>query len=279
MTDTSNADQIAFWNGASGRKWAEDQAKLDAMMAPLAEAALAVANARPGESVVDIGCGTGATAVALSDAVGPEGRVLGVDVSQPMLAVARARGEGRANLSFAEADAAAHPFTPASADLVFSKFGVMFFTDPEAAFRNIRKAAKPGGRLAFICWRGADVNPFFDVPGKVAAKYAPPGPPADPYAPGPTAFADDERTAGILSRAGFAHPLFAEFEADWVIGQTPEAAAKEGLTLGPAARIMREASDAARAAFVEDLTGIYRDLMTPQGVTFKARCWVVTAGV
>ncbi len=277
MSDSANADQIAYWNGKSGLKWAEDQEKLDAMMQAMADVAVAAAAPVMGESIIDIGCGTGATAVALADLVGPEGRVLGVDVSRPMLEVARSRIGDRANLAFAEADAAATHFEAASADLVFSKFGVMFFADPEAAFRNIFAAVKPGGRLTFICWRALQENPFATLPMGAALKYLPPQPKPAPYAPGPFAFADPVRVGHILTQAGFKTPAFAAFDTTMVVGRKPESAAREAVLVGMASRLLLEASDETRAKVIEDLTVTYEAHMTPDGVKLPAHCWVVTA--
>ena len=278
MSDnTKNADQIAYWNAASGHKWAEDADKLDAMMAEMAAASVAAAAAQPGESVIDIGCGAGATALVLADAVGPEGRVLGVDVSAPMLAVARTRGAGLTNLSFVEADAATAHFHAASADLIFSKFGVMFFADPTAAFRNIHHAAKPGARLAFICWRTLKENPFATIPMGAALKRLPPQPAPDPYAPGPFAFADPVRLGHILTEAGFKTPAFAHFDTVMTVGRTPASAAKEAVQVGMASRLLMDASQDTKDEVIADLTQTYEAHVTPAGVTVPARCWVVTA--
>jgi len=277
MSDTANADQIAYWNGKSGLKWAEDQEKMDAMMQSMADAALAAAAPAPGESVIDIGCGTGATALALADRVGPEGRVLGVDISRPMLEVARSRAGARRQLSFLEADASVAPFEPGSVDLVFSKFGVMFFADPEAAFRNIYSAVRPGGRLAFICWRGVKENPFATLPMSAALKHLPPQPKPDPHAPGPFAFADPVRVGHILMQAGFKTPAFAAFDTTMTVGRTAASAAKEAVHIGMASRLLIDASDAVREAVIADLTTTYEAHMTAGGVTLPAHCWVVTA--
>jgi SAM-dependent methyltransferase len=273
----NNADQIAYWNAASGRKWAEDADKMDAMMHAMAAAAVAAAAPQPGESVLDIGCGSGGTTLLLADAVGREGHVLGVDVSAPMLEVARTRAAGRANVAFIEADAASAHFHAAGTDLVFSKFGVMFFADPEAAFRNIRRAIKPGGRLAFICWRSARENPFAMLPMGAALKHLPPQPPPDPYAPGPFAFADPVRLGHILKEAGFQTPAFAHFDTTMTVGRTPASAAKEAVLVGMASRLLGEATQETKDAVIADLTATYEAYVTPAGVTLPAHCWIVTA--
>lgn len=279
MTNKNNDDQIAHWNSQSGQNWADDADKLDAMMADVAAGGLAAASPRTGETALDIGCGTGATALALADAVGPEGRVTGVDVSAPMLAVARARAGARANVRFVEADAAAHSFAPQSVDLVFSKFGVMFFNDPVAAFANIRKAVKPDGRLAFVCWAALKDNPFATLPMGAALKHLPPQPPADPFAPGPFAFADADRTRRLLETAGFVAPKVAAFETTLRVGATPASAANEAGRVGMASRLLANQPEELKQKVIADLEELYRPFDTPRGVVLPALTWVVTASV
>jgi SAM-dependent methyltransferase len=274
---TDNADQIAYWNGQTGRKWAEDQAQMDRMMQAMTDVVMAAAVPQPGESVIDIGCGAGATLLAISDAVGPGGSVLGVDISRPMLEVARRRLAGRTHVHLAEVDASTYHFPPAGADLIVSKFGVMFFADPEKAFRNMRLAVKPGGRLAFICWRKLAENPFATVPMGAALKHLPPQPPADPNAPGPFAFADPVRVGHILTEAGFQTPAFAAFDSTMTVGRSAPDAAREAVQMGMASRLLMNASPEVKDAVIQDLTVEYEKRMTHDGVTFPAHCWVVTA--
>lgn len=277
MTDSANADQIAYWNGKSGLKWAEDQAKMDAMMQSMADVAVAAAAPALGESVIDIGCGAGGTALALADLVGPEGRVIGMDVSQPMLEVARNRAGARRNLTFVNGDAEIAHFEPASADLAFSKFGVMFFANPEAAFANIHKALKPGARLAFICWRPMAENPFAMLPIGAALKHLPPQPRPDPTAPGPFAFADPVRVGHILVQAGFKTPSFAAFDTTMTVGRKAASAARDAAMVGMASRLLVDAGEDVRERVIADLTAVYEKHMSADGVTLPAHCWVVTA--
>src|SRR6185503_20850430 len=162
---------------------------------------------QPGERIVDIGCGGGDTTLALAERVQGHGFVLGVDVSRPLLqrATARAANTPEYPVRFVEADAAGYAFERGSFDALFSRFGVMFFADPAAAFANLRRALKPGGRMAFVCWRSEGENPIMTVPLTAAKKRIPvPPPPADPTAPGPFALADRARLERILQTAGFA---------------------------------------------------------------------------
>ncbi|HJQ56388.1 MAG TPA: methyltransferase domain-containing protein, partial [Vineibacter sp.] len=169
------------------RAWAEVREPLERQLAPLGRHALTALAPRPGESVLDIGCGGGETALDLARAVAPDGTVVGIDLSAAVLAFARRAAEGCQRLRFIQADAQSFPFEPASFDAAFSRFGVMFFTDPTAAFVNIRRSLRPNGRLAFVCWRALEENPLDSLPLQAAAAHLPPQPAADPEAPGPFA--------------------------------------------------------------------------------------------
>lgn len=215
MTDSDhaqdNADQIAYWNDKAAVTWTTFQERLDALFEPLTALALDAAAPERGESVIDIGCGCGATVLALAQRVGPDGHVLGVDVSDPMAARARERiaSAGLTNSQVIVSDAATHPFERGGADLLFSRFGVMFFADPVAAFGNLRGAVRPGGRLLCAAWRPLADNPWFRVPMEAARALLPPQPPADPEAPGPFALANQDRTLGILRAAGWKDAMLA----------------------------------------------------------------------
>jgi SAM-dependent methyltransferase len=272
-----NAAQIAEWNGRLGEHWAVEQEQLDAIIRPFGEAALKAAAAQPGDMVIDIGCGCGDTVIDLAQSVGPSGRVLGLDVSAPMLDVARRRSERFANVAFQLGDASQAPL-PAGQDLLFSRYGVMFFDDPVAAFRHLGAALKPGGRTAFVCWQGLARNPWSIVPAVAARKGAGlTAPPADPHAPGPFAFADPDRVKGILSNAGFVDIGIAPFETGIPLGRTVREATLQSLKLGPASRIARDAPDKRLAieAAIEEALG---PLAAADGtVTLPGLAWVVTA--
>ena len=205
MPETDNADQIAYWNADAGETWAALQKQMDAQLEPHGLRAMEALAPAAGERIVDVGCGSGQTSLALGQAVGRSGAVMGLDISRPLLDLARRRAaeSGAANVSFGEADVQTYAFAPATFDAVFSRFGVMFFADPPAAFANIRRALKPGGRLAFVCWRTPAENIFMTLPYTAAAAQFPPAPPPTPGAPGPFAFADPDRVRHILSSAGF----------------------------------------------------------------------------
>ena len=273
---TDNKDQIEFWSGEGGRKWLASGARIEQSIAQFGAAALKAAAPRAGEHVLDIGCGTGGTSLALAQAVGPSGKVLGLDVSPRLLEAARQRGAGQANLSFIEADAAAHPFEPRF-DLLFSRFGVMFFADPLAAFANLRRALKPGGRMAFVCWRAFKDNDWAFVPFMAALKHLPPieRPPAD--APGPFAFADQQRVLGILARAGFADAAMTPHDGLLRQGADLDEAMAYVQQIGPASVLLAGAPP----DMVEHAKQAVRAAMAPYaqpgGVMLPGEAWIVTA--
>ena len=199
-----NRDQRTFWNDAPGRKWVDRQVDLDHLHASVLDLVVARAALQPGERVLDIGCGAGASCLALAREVGPEGRVIGLDISEPLLALARERAAGTPNVELqlgdAQTDAPGRDF-----DVVTSRFGVMFFDDPVAAFANIATLMRPGGRMIFAAWARQEDNPWFRLPLEAAVERLGPAPAAgDPDGPGPMAFRDIDRVTGLLRQAGLA---------------------------------------------------------------------------
>ena len=274
---TANADQIDYWNGPSGEKWVRNQAVMDASLADATAALLPLADIRPGERVLDIGCGSGELSLLAADAVGASGLVTGADVSRPLLALARQRAAERANVRFLEADAATHAFAP-EYDLLVSRFGVMFFDDPVVAFANLRRAAVPGGRLAFVCWRSVAENEYAAMPFAVAQPQMPPLPPADPNAPGPFALSDPDRLRGILAEAGFCAIDIAPLDGVMRMGATPEAAGIQATSLGPTARALAKMDEDVRARVVAAVTDAFRAWPKTDGViTCRIACWLVRA--
>lgn len=279
MTDAAglHADQVAFWNGPAGAQWAAGQERMDAMLAPVAEAAVAHAAVRPGETVLDIGCGCGATTLAIAKLVGPTGQVTGLDVSAPMLDLARTRGAGLANVSWILADAASRDFEPSAVDLLFSRFGVMFFGDPASAFANLRGALRPEGRLVFACWRAFAENPWMRVPLHAVTAHVPPLPRPGPEEPGPFSFADPDRVTRILTQAGFAPPRFTKLDAvlDLADGGGLEAAVRQSVSFGPASRAMQDQPEAARAAATDAIRAALAPLVDGGRVALPAAIWLV----
>src|SRR5271165_5413764 len=217
----SNSAQADYWNGKGGRRWAEHLDRHDELLRPISDRLLAVADARPGEFVLDIGCGCGGTTIEFASRVAPEGEVLGLDLSEAMLRLARERAPEDVPVRFIRADATVYEAPPGEIDLVASRFGVMFFADPAQTFANLRAAMKPGARHAFACWRAARDNPWLIVPLRAAAGHAPPLPEIGPEDPGPFAFADESRVRRILFDAGFGDiDIEAEdFDLDVALGQ------------------------------------------------------------
>jgi SAM-dependent methyltransferase len=277
-TPSANAAQIDYWNAVAGPTWAAFQEQLDRQIEPLGLEAMAALAPAPGERILDIGCGCGQTSAALATRVGASGAVVGVDISEPMLEVARQRPlpAGAATPRFRRADAQVEALDEGGGyDAAYSRFGVMFFEDPAAAFANIRRALKPGGRLAFVCWRPFALNPWMNIPAAAAAPHLPAMAPPDPLAPGPFAFADDARVRGILTAAGFGEigiePLDTRI-GGWGVDQTMELAFR----VGPLGAALREAPE--RAGLVsEAVRAAITPYETPAGVLMPAAVWIVQA--
>jgi SAM-dependent methyltransferase len=279
MTETAtlHQDQIEYWNGPGGAKWVAQQARTDRMLRPVLDLLIAEARITRGAAVVDIGCGCGASTLALAELIGPEGRVTALDVSAPMLEVARRRFAGRSNLHCVLGDAQTHRFPAAAADLLFSRFGVMFFGDPAAAFANMRRTLKPRGRIVFACWRPISENPWMQVPLHAAYKHVPRLPKPGPEDPGPFSFADPARVTRILTGAGFEPPRLTpcDLTIDIATGGGLDQAVDQACEIGATSRALQgqppEAVSAARDAVREVLASH----VTPQGVMLDAAIWLV----
>ena len=271
-----NDEQIEYWNGGAGDQWVGAQVQMDEMLAPLSQAALAKANAQPGERVIDIGCGCGATTLDLG-AGGAQ--VWGVDISAPMLELAKQRAQNKSNLAFSQADAAVQEYTP-DHDLVFSRFGVMFFADPVSAFANIRSALKPDGRMVFICWQPPKNNAWMSVAGRAVQPFLPDvGPPPDPLAPGPFAFADPERLRNILADAGFGHVQIDGLEREMLLAKTVDEALLFQAKIGPLARGLAELGDQDRNRALAAARKALTPYQGPAGIKLGAACWLVQATI
>jgi SAM-dependent methyltransferase len=276
-----NTAQIAYWNDRAAVTWTAFQEQLDTQFAPLTALALDAAAPAQSEHVLDIGCGCGATVLALAHRVGPTGQVLGLDVSEPMSARARER-IAAANLSNAQvqvADAATHAFPAATADLLFSRFGVMFFADPVAAFANLHRAMRPQGRLLCAAWRPLEDNPWFMVPLQAARALLPPQPQTDPTAPGPFAFADSARTQAILRSAGWRdvtlarHDVPMRFAPSGQIEQATEFATR----VGPLARALAEEPDETRIRARQAVAAALQPFDGATGITLSGSIWLISA--
>jgi SAM-dependent methyltransferase len=274
-----NSDQAAYWNGPAGRRWTDRQEMQDVVLAPVSAALLDRARVASGERVIDIGCGCGATAIELAERVGPEGRVTGLDISAPMLERARERAPANLPLQLILADATVHPFEAGASDLLFSRFGVMFFADPVQSFANMRKALRPGGRVAFAAWREPRKNPWMIVALQEAYKHVPRLPEVAPDDPGPFAFASEDRVQGILKGAGFSgfamEPV--ELTVDLAAGRGLEAAVNGALAIGPVSRALEGQAPEQMAAVASSIRAALAARQQGETVPLAASVWIATA--
>ena len=274
-----NAEQRTRWNGPEGEYWTRRHDRLDRTLSPVLFPLLHFAAPRPGETVIDVGCGCGATTLELARAVGPPGRVIGLDLSEPMLALARQRLSGIPNAACRLGDAARLSLDDLAADLIVSRFGVMFFGDPVAAFANLRTGLAPGGRLRFACWRPLDENPWLQVPLHAVYEHVAPLPKPEPEEPGGFSFADTARVARILMAAGFSAPSFQplNLQIDIAAGGSIEDAVLQASETGPASRALADQAEDLRAAAVGSIRRALKPYATPAGVKLPAAVWLVAA--
>ena len=278
MADVADALR-SYWNDR-GPVWVEYRERLDAMLAPLGEAAIARLHPDPGEYVLDIGCGTGTTSLELARLVGDTGHVTGVDVSAPMLDEARRRATdaGLDNTSFVAADAGIHQFEPRHYDAAFSRMGIMFFAEPVAGFTNLRRALRPGGQLGFVCWRSPAENSWVTEPGQAIAEVLGPPAPMDPDAPGPFSLASADRISSILTGAGMVDIDITPRDLPVSIGGgTTDELVRYYMDLLPGTAIPENAEvhviDRVKAA----LGAMVERRRTPEGITMGAAAWLVSA--
>jgi SAM-dependent methyltransferase len=274
-----NAAQADYWNRTAGQRWRDRQEEQDLVLRPVSDLLIATADAKSGDRIIDIGCGCGDTTIDFATRVTPGGEVLGLDISEPMLARARERAQNGLPARFVLADATVHDFEPEWADLAVSRFGVMFFADPARSFANLRKGLKRGARLVFACWREAKQNPWMMLPLREARKHAPPLPETNPEDPGPFAFADDARVRRILSAAGFADVAVTarDLDIDVAIGRGLDAAVASALGIGPTSRILDGQPEAVRAAATSDIRKALAERAQGNSVPLGGAVWIVTA--
>jgi len=288
----SNAAQAELWNGRGGEIWTRLQVRLDRLFAPLTEALLTAADIKPGESLVDIGCGCGDLTLSAAKACGGNGRILALDISTPMLQRAQSREQDcrthapdMARIQWLRSDAMLYEFEP-QADLVISRFGVMFFADPVQAFRNIKRSLKPHGRLAILCWAALEENPWILNPLQAVRSLIELSPPSPGGTPGPFAFADPKRVLEILNEAGFSNATAKPIECELILGHASnlnrpnQSAVDDALILvlesGPIAALLRNADEALLFKVREQISQALLAYYDPSSrhIGLPAKCWL-----
>jgi len=277
--DDINADMLAFWNGNGGHIWVERQEHTDITLTPVTDALLAFAAPRTDERVVDIGCGCGAPTLEFARAVGTEGRVVGMDISGPMLAEGerRARAAGLANIDWRHADPATA--TLGEYDLITSAFGTMFFGDRMAAFANMRRDAAPNARMALVCWRTLAENPWMEVPMTAVAQHLPPRPEPTPNAPGMFAFADPDHVTEVLTQTGWARPGFEKLDMnlDIAAGRGLEEAVIQSTQIGAINSWLRNQPKEIVSAAVASLREALAPYAEGRSVRLPGAMWLISS--
>jgi len=272
----ANDEQAALWNGLAGQGWVENQALLDHIFKPVEALLVEEVLAASATRVLDIGCGTGATTLAVAQGLGSKGRCVGVDISDPMITAARKRAErGGTPASFIRADAQTHDFGLARFDMIISRFGVMFFDDPVRAFRNLRRVANDNAELRVVVWRSTAENPFMTTAERAAAPLLPAPPARQPDAPGQFAFADQHRVSRILEASGWSNIRIQPLDVSCGL---PEKELPGYLTrLGPVGRLLHDADEHKRTQVVQTVRAAFEPYVHGPEVRFNAACWMVGA--
>ncbi|MBU6418394.1 MAG: methyltransferase domain-containing protein [Proteobacteria bacterium] len=277
----ANDKQKAYWNEVAAPKWLGLGGAMEARLAPISDVVIAAAALQPGERVLDIGCGAGVTSLEAAQAVGPQGHVLGVDIAAPMVKAARALAEkqGASNAEFTVADAQTEVFSP-PANVLISRFGVMFFEDPTAAFANLRRSAAPGARMVFAAWAPLQANLHWALPLQTVEALLGPGAPRTPRAPGPLAFDDADYVLSILRDSGWKNGKV-EATAVYLSGMELEDEARVACTMGPAGALLdeKQASPAQRAEVYDAILDALPDYaaLAEEGIKLAATIHLITA--
>jgi ubiquinone/menaquinone biosynthesis C-methylase UbiE len=276
ITPKTEDEQTTLWNGLAGHAWVELQEVLDQMFKPIEDLLVEAVFAGSGRWVLDVGCGTGSTTLAVARLLGAKGRCIGIDISDPMINAGRARAERESTpASFIRANAQNHPFQAASFDMIMSRFGVMFFDDFVRAFANLRRAAKDDAELRFVAWRSPSENPFMTTAERAAAPLLPNIPARRPDAPGQFAFADQRRVHRILEESGWAEIDIRPIDVACTL---PEKELVRYFTrLGPLGRVLHEADDPTRTQVIDTVRAAFAPYVHGAEVRFTAACWMVRA--
>ena len=276
-----NAEQITYWNETAAPKWIANEQMLDAQIRPLGRAAMDRAAIASGDRVIDVGCGCGETSIELASRVGASGSVIGIDIATPMLERARerVREAGIANVRFENADAETHALPAEAFDVVFSRFGVMFFSDPTRAFANLLQSLRPGGRLAFVCWQALDKNPWMGIPTAAASAVIPfpPKPPGD-APPGPFGLADPQRIRRTVEGAGFRDLAIEPIDTVLDVGDGDLDGTIDFLVqMGPTGTALRNAGPDAQPRVVAAVKEAVARYHTERGLRMGGAVWIVSA--
>ena len=275
----SNLEQRKFWNEERGYIWVSEQEKIENLVGPLGDHCIKYLDARLGETILDIGCGTGTTTLQISRLVGGAGKVTGLDLSGVMLELASKRAEKKQykNIEFREADAQTYKFQHDSFDAIFSRFGVMFFDQPEKAFRNLYKSLKTGGRLALVCWADREENDWINVSSKIASKFVELPLPSEPRSSGPFAFEDRTYLNAILSKTGWKNISFKRYISYHSIGDSVNEAAEFLCLMGPMSGPFEKADKVTKSKCFEALRTGLKSYFCNEGVIMKFSVWIVSA--
>ncbi len=282
MTESGpNEQQATYWTDTAGPHWVQQQDMFDHMLAHFGAAGLAALDAQPGELVLDIGCGTGLTTLELAEAVGSSGLVIGADISPTMIEAARVRVGANSSIEFVVADVQLERIAPKGrdADAAFSRFGVMFFADPVAAFTNIASNVRSGGRLAFVCWQHEEANEWISLPAGIMRSFTPQPVLPPPNAPGPFAFHDCDRVTDILTGAGWTSVHIDPFNAPTTMGggKGLEAAVAQSMSTHAGQILRSQVDDQTFAAATDAIRSAFSGRLLGGAVTFPGNVWVITA--
>jgi SAM-dependent methyltransferase len=276
MSMANNDEQAKLWNGASGQTWVEAQPVLDGLFKPLTDLLIEELPAKFAGQVLDIGCGTGGTTLAFARVLGARGRCVGIDISEPLITAARDRASREGiRTSYIRADAQTHEFEPASFDAFVSRFGVMFFDNPVAAFANLRRAARPQAELRCVAWRGPAENPFMTTAERAAAPLLPNIPARQPGAPGQFAFAERGRVTSILEKGGWTGVDIRPVDVTCTLAERE--LVRYIARFGPLGRVLQDTDDQTRARIVATVRAAFDPYVQGAEVRFTAACWMARA--